>query len=476
MCNPLPGVAVPPNHTIVAPGMKLGRGALAETETKPEPGANRASSQDRLSRYSWAAALAALVLFGGGYYFLSGRAANEPVSLIVGAGPRSSDSYALMREVADVVNRGSKTIRLSVRETRDPSQSVSLLNHHDVSLAVIRADTPLVSDIQMVSLLYPDYFQMIVAGDSSAYDFRDIQGLRIAVPEFGTDALRSFFTVADHYDLKFENISWKAMPFEAARKGLISGLYDGIFTVRSLRDPSLLALFEDAQLRGKALRYLPVAQAEAMALKRPFLRAGRIPLGAFVGAGSVPANDTPTAVVDRILVARADVPEEAVRELTSFLFDHRLDLIIRFPLAASIRQPELGQGLTTALHPGAQAYYDREKPGFVTAHSNELALGLTLAAMLGSGLVALRARFSKKQKNRADKYNHQLLALCDRIAASSNPAEIDAIRDEHNQILRAIVVALDTDEITDEGFQSFSLLWESVREMLNERQRKFAAG
>jgi hypothetical protein len=34
-------------------------------------------------------------------------------------------------------------------------------------------------------------------------------------------------------------------------------------------------------------------------------------------------------------------------------------------------------------------------------------------------------------------------------------------------------VALDTDEITDEGFQSFSLLWESVREMLNERQRKF---
>lgn len=444
--------------------------AVAESDKKAE--ASPLSSQERLARFSWAAALAALLLFGG-YYWLN-RSAGGPVDLIVGAGPRSSDSYALMREVADVVNRSSKTIRLLVRETRDPSQSVSLLNHHDVSLAVIRADTPLVSDIQMVALLYPDYFQMIVAGDSSAYDFRDIQGLRIAVPEFGTDALRSFFTVADHYDLKFENISWKTMPFEKARKGLISGLYDGIFTVRSLRDPSLVALFEDAQLRGKALRYLPIMQAEAMALKRPFLRPGRIPLGTFVGVADVPARDTPTAVVDRILVARADVPLEAVRELTAFLFDHRLDLIIRFPLAASIKQPEIGQGLTTALHPGARAYYDREKPSYFQKHTDEAALGLTLMAMLGSALLALRARFSKKQKNRADKYNHQLLALSDRIAASSASSEFDAIRDEHNQILRAIVTALDTDEITDEGFQSFSLLWESVREMLNERQRRIA--
>jgi uncharacterized protein len=449
---------------------------LAETETTPASGANRVSSQDRLARYSWAAALAAILLFGGGYYWLSRNDARGPLELAVGAGPRSSDSFALMREVADVVNRSSKTLRLFVRETRDPSQSVSLLNHHDVSLAVIRADTPLVSDIQMVSMLYPDYFQMIVAGDSPAYDFHQIQGLRIAVPEFGTDALRSFFTVADHYDLKFENISWKTMPFEAARKGLVAGLYDGIFTVRSLRDPSLVALFEDAQLHGKPLRYLPIAQAEAMALKRPFLRPGRIPVGTFVGVANVPASDTPTAVVDRILVARADVPEEAVRELTSFLFDHRLDLIIRFPLAASIKQPEIGQGLTTALHPGARAYYDREKPSYFQKHTDEVALGLTLMAMLGSALVALRARFSKKQKNRADKYNHQLLALSDRIAVSSALSEIDAIRSEHNQILRAIVMALDTDEITDEGFQSFSLLWESVREMLNERRQAFARG
>ena len=45
------------------------------------------------------------------------------------------------------------------------------------------------------------------------------------------------------------------------------------------------------------------------------------------------------------------------------------------------------------------------------------------------------------------------------------------LRDEHSEILKAIVVALDSDRVTDEGFQSFSLLWESVRATLDQRQQ-----
>ena len=36
-------------------------------------------------------------------------------------------------------------------------------------------------------------------------------------------------------------------------------------------------------------------------------------------------------------------------------------------------------------------------------------------------------------------------------------------------MLETVVVALDTDEVTDEGFQSFSLLWDAVRETINDR-------
>ena len=48
--------------------------------------------------------------------------------------------------------------------------------------------------------------------------------------------------------------------------------------------------------------------------------------------------------------------------------------------------------------------------------------------------------------------------------------ELKALRDQLDVILEAVVVALDTDDVTEEGFQSFSLLWESVRDTIRDRR------
>lgn len=429
----------------------------------------KANARSRAARFRTAFIVALLLALAGlaaAAWLSWQREQNEVVTLTIGGGPLGSDGYALIREIADVAERHSDTLRIAVRPSRDSSQSISLLNSRAIDLAAIRADTPVVADVRMVAVLYPDYFQFLVQGGLRAFDVNDLRGLRIAIPEFGTDANRSCFVVADHYDLPLDAISWRAMPFAEAKRGLLAGDFDAMFTVRSLRDPQLVRLFEDAQLKKRELRYLPVSQAEAISLKRPFLRAGDIPAGAFTGASAVPAHDTPTAVVDRVLVSRADVPEKAIRELTSILFEHRLDLALRFPLSAAIAAP--GDGLSVALHDGASAYYDREKPGVFEAYTDQIGLLITLAAMAISGLLALKSRFLSSQKNRADRYNYQLLELDRKIDAIASPAELAALQASHSDILRSVVVALDTDEITDEGFQSFSLLWQSVRDRLRD--------
>jgi uncharacterized protein len=393
-----------------------------------------------------------------------------PEELIVGAGPVGSDAYVYMSEVADVLSRESARLRLKIIVTRDASQNISLLNAGKIAVAVVRADTPLAGTSRMVAGLYPDYFQLIVVSDSNAFEFKDLTGMRIAVPEFGSDAQLSFFAVADHYDLQTDKVDWEAVNFTAARKGLIAGRYDGLFTVRSLRDPQLLTLFEDAQLKHKPLRFIPIRQAEAIGLKRPFLKAGRIPAGAFTGAGPAPANDLQTAFVERVLVTRADVSAAAIRDLTAALFDRRLELTLRFPLAASVSQPDLERTLSVPVHEGALQYYDREKPSIFRAYSDQIGLLLTLFAMAGSGLLALRSRFLSKQKDRADVYNYQLLDLLEKSKSAEDQETVRLLREQHDGILRTVVVALDSDRVTDEGFQSFSLLWESVRAALVERQ------
>lgn len=435
---------------------------------------NAHSRRSRLWRWF---ALASLAVVAGAFalWRLAFAAPEDPVVLTVGSGPFGSDSYALMREASDVVERHSSTIRLAVRPTRDSSESISLLNQGKIDLAAIRADTPVAADVRLVALLFEDYFQFLVDDRLKAYDVPDLVGLRIAVPQYGTDANRSFFAIADHYDLPVEKIRWMPVSFAEARRGLMAGRYDGIFTVRSLRDPELVRLFDDAQLKRKGLRYLPVRQAAAIELKRPFLGTGTIPEGAFNGAGAVPTFDTPTSTIDRILVTRAEVSEEAIRELTSILFDHRLDIAIRFPLAAQMRQPDEEDGMSVALHDGAAAYYNREKPGFIETYAEPMGVGLTVLAMLGSALAAMRSRFSSSQKNRADRYNHQLLDLDRRTEEAADGATLDAIRQEHTAVLHTVVVALDTDEIAEEGFQSFALLWQSVRDRIGEKRARLEA-
>ncbi len=392
--------------------------------------------------------------------------------LTVAAGPYRSDSHELMKEVADVVQRQSDRLRLTVIPTPDSSTNISKLNVSQVDLATIRSDTPVGSDIRMVSVLFPDYFSLITKTENGFFSVRDLEGKKIAIPPFGTDEFRSFWAVADHYDLSISDTKWEALPFAVAAKRFIAGEIDAIFTVRSLRDRLLLNLFEDAALKRQDLTLIEIDQAPAIAIKRPFLGSEIVPKGTFGGFPVIPRRDIVTSSVTRTLVTREDVDPEMIRELTSILFENRLDLTIRFALASAIQQPDISKGLSIPLHDGAKQYYDRDAPSFLQENAEPIALIITIAAMLGSGLLALRSRFNSGQKNRMDSYNYVLLDIAERARIETGRTNITAMKAELFGVLEKVVRALDTDEVTEEGFQSFSLLWESVRELINDRERE----
>ncbi|MEL6922024.1 MAG: TAXI family TRAP transporter solute-binding subunit, partial [Pseudomonadota bacterium] len=230
-----------------------------------------------------------------------------------------------------------------------------------------------------------------------------------------------------------------------------------------------------AQLKRMRLRIVPIRQASAISLKRPFLEAGTIPAGTYTGATPVPSSDIPTSAVDRILVSRENVSAEAIRELTRVFFEHRLDLTIRFSLASAISQPDETRGLSVPLHDGAEAFYLRDEPSFIQENAEPLALMVTVMTLLISALFALRSRLTAGQKNRADIYNYQILDIQKRALLEDDMEELQGLKVELADVLRTVVIALDTDDVTDEGFQSFSILWEAVRETINDRMNQLRA-
>ncbi len=426
---------------------------------------SRAGGGYRLTR--WLVLALLILCIAVGYLFLTRSPDQQTIR--IAAGPYRSDSYELMREVADVVSRHSDWLKIEVVATRDSSRNTTLLNERTVDAATIRSDTPVASDVRLIADLFPDYFQILTRRDKPVFKVKNLIGKRVAIPRFGTDEFRSFWILGDHYDLPINGIQWRAMDFEAAADELLNGTVDAIFTVRSLRDRLLLNLFADAKLKSLALRFVDIDQAEAIALKRPFLGVGTVPMGAFVGRNPVPFIDTTTSTVDRLLVTREDMPEEVAREITRILFEHRFDLTIRFSLASAIKQPNFTVGSPIALHEGAEQYYTRNEPSFIQENAEPLALLVTVFALLSSSLFAMRSRWEATQKNRMDSYNFTLLDIAEKARSSNDLSELKNMRNELFGQLEHVVIALDTDAVTEEGFQSFSLLWESVKDVVNDR-------
>ena len=403
-------------------------------------------------------------------------ARDDPDILTVAAGPRGSDAYQLLSEIAEVVERHSDRIRLKILQSGGSSENVSLIRADKVDLAAVHADTPAVNTIHLVSHLYDDYFQLIASDASGINGLRDLIGKRVALPPFGTDEFRAFWMLARHYDLAVDDFRWQAMTLEKAREEIAKRRVDAVFALRSLHDRSVLLLISNAELVRTPLRYVSIGQTQAIALNRPFLGAGKIVKGAFDGDPPLPDRDIQAPSINRLLVSRADIDAGAVYELTRILFEQRLDLIVRTPLADEIAVPDAATGLAVPLHEGALRYYRRDEPSFIQENAEPLALLVTVFAMLISAAFALRARVIANRKNRADSYNYELLALANCAHDATSLEEINVCREQLHKIRENVVIALDTDEVTEEGFQSFAFLWESVRAGINDKLGELASG
>lgn len=419
----------------------------------------------------------ALIIAGSGlfYFYLEDKKIG---TLTVDAGPRDGENYFLMREIAEVIERNSNKIRLNVISSPPLVQGESTDLKEGVQLTTVLSNTPPIPKTSLVATLYEEVFQIITRTDTGIYRIQDLDGKRLALPPHGTSELEYFWTIGDHYDLLVQNVEWSSMGELDALEALLNNKVDAVFFVGTTRNHATLKLIEEFELRENApnLRMLPIDQAPAMSVKRPYIQTFHIEKGTFDGSPPLPSRRLKTSAVLRYLVAASNANPDHVAELTRVLFENRFDLSIRFPLANRISQPSLENGIGMPLHEGADRYYTRNEPSFIVENAEPLALVVTVIAMLSSSLIALRTRFSATQKNRADRFNNEILQLSDAISKTQTIEELNTCKARLKEILQRAVTALDIDEVSDDGFQSFAFLWQTTEREFDERMTKLLNG
>ncbi|MEL6923383.1 MAG: TAXI family TRAP transporter solute-binding subunit [Bacteroidota bacterium] len=416
-------------------------------------------------------AIAALAIAGFGAWQVWFKPP-QLITLTAVAGPRGSDSFRLLFEISEVLKRHSPNLRLQVKDSRNSSVNISLIQRGAVDLGTIASNTPAVPNVNLIAGLFPDYFLIIAREGAGITTVNGLAGRKIAVPEAGSPGQKAFWSVIDHYGMAIDSFRAVSSTRLQSVNRFLSGEVDAVFFLNSIRDPLLTTFVEEAGIRRAGLRFIEIDQSEAMALKRPFLTPQKMVKGAFNGTPAWPDKDIVTTSLNRLLVANEAVNPEAIQELTRIIFEHRLDLLIRMPLSAAISVPDVNNGATLPVHPGAMRYYDRDKPSFLQENAEPMALIVTLIAMLASAGLAVRRSLQARAKNRGDDYNQRLLSIAKEARAATEDKDLIDLQEELDGLLETVVHALDTDRITQEAFRSFSFLWSTTKNTVtNARAR-----
>ncbi|MBW4461522.1 MAG: TAXI family TRAP transporter solute-binding subunit [Nodosilinea sp. WJT8-NPBG4] len=384
--------------------------------------------------------------------------------LVLAPGGRTGEYYAFSQAFAEVVAHNHPTIAIEVIETDGSLQNMDLLKTNAAQLALVQSDTPVQPPVRAVALLFPEMFHLLARTDTNINGVADLRGKRIALMPEGSGSYALFWPLVQHYGLSADTMTVLPMPVDQAHAALATGKVDALFRVITLGNPAVGEL-----LQTGTTRLIPIDQADALQLSLPYLEAQVIPKGTYNGGRPVPPADLPAVAVNALLVAHESLPPKVVNALTQTLHQNRNELVALYPRAARIRLDTSGD-LGLPLHPGAEAFYTQGEPEFLVEYAEPIGLLLSVGVLGISSLWQLQSWLLGKQKNRADTYNLEILALIDQIDRAQPLEELAALRETLFDILKRVVSDLDVDRITSESFESFTFPWEIANNTIRHQE------
>lgn len=337
---------------------------------------------------------------------------------------------------------------------------------------------------QIVSLLFPDVYQLVVRNDTAIQSVSDLaKDQKVAMPPKEGGQIESFAFLMQHYGLITKNQQLvKLVEVGNTNQDVKDALcnqkkVDAVFYVRAVDNENI------REILAQCGRLVPIEQAAAMTIKNPYLQEAEIPEGAYRGGiNPIPSNGVDskqkltTLSTPRLLLAHKDANKETISIITKILYEHRQDFIKEMPLVANMSPPDnMKGGIGLPIHPGAQAYYDREKPSWLEKYSESLAFLITITSIGISGFFWLTQRFEQIRKNKADDYIREVNALMDaedcikavvgylEAKQSNNSQQLKNLKDVITEKVARILVekrvaelAVEKKLISKESLKSFS--------------------
>lgn len=153
-----------------------------------------------------------------------------------------------------------------------------------------------------------------------------------------------------------------------------------------------------------------------------------------------------------LLVGNRDLGQKAIYELSSYIYQHKLDLMKYDIMYRTINEVFDASRLLYPLHEGTNDYIRRYQPTFVERYADTLALVFSILVVLFGVLQAVRNRIRRKKKERIDLYFLEFLEIKSRQIDKS---EMIVILED---LLHRAMIQMTSEKMDKTDFHIFSRL------------------
>ncbi len=360
--------------------------------------------------------------------------------------------------------------KVAIETTEGSVENLRKLRAGEVDLAVIQGGSVPISDVSVVTPLFPELVLIIVRKGSGIEKIADLAKRNVSLGREGSGNRVSALRVVRHFEI------------DEAELG-----HNDWYFGRLLDEPTLDAAIVTAGIGHAGLTkvlgtnqfdLLPIADAEAVDMLHPYLRSIEVPRGLYAEHPPVPADKMPTIATTAYLVARNDAPNSLVAAALASVHEESL----RLEIPTLIPRLEASSRVPTRLHPIAQRYFNpTDNIGYITSVMESIVATKELLVAIGAGLYLLWLRWRRlkkkesqetisRQKEHLDTLLEETLRIEEMQMRTSDVEDLRALQDKVTRIkLKAL------HEFTEEelrGDQAFSIFLTQCANLINKIQLK----
>ena len=399
----------------------------------------------------------------------------RPTTLTVAVGSLDGEAPKLMSALASRLAAANAPVRLKLAETTTALEAAEMFSSNNTDLAVVRGDVGDLSQAQAVVILAHAVVLLVAPPGSS---ITDIAGLkRVTVGVVGGETNRRVVSaLTQEYDLGRANVTFRNLLPAETRRALETREVRAVLVVVPLAEKYL------ALLRGlfpqnpkSAPVLIPIEAAGAIAEKQRAYESFDVPKGTLRGSPAVPSDDLTTLRVSFYVVARKDLDNDLVGELTEALMKARRDLLGELPLLGQMTAPSTDSDAYLPVHPGAAAFYNGSQQSFLDKWGNAIFLTPMILGGIASVLAAAWKFLRDGEPRKSEQALDSLYALGRRIRTAEAESDLSEIEREIDRVLqmqREKAVAGDENALDD---TTLNVAAHRLQSLVHERRTLLAA-